>query len=543
MRAMHIDAFFEYLLGHPHVYYAQIPSRDSPPSEMRDGVLLEDDLALRALVPEWKPKRGRKRAEDRQAEEERRKRPHIDTSAAMWDTSTLAAHAATFPQSAIPFSPFPDDTDVTDPWAAASSFGASAPPRDDVLGDQDFRWLRDHSPGYPRSAVTPRTYSASEAAAEAQPRSAITPVSGEKLRNRRRHGPAVSSAWTSASTSMTGKLRGRPPNKGSVPGSGFSFFPVRPVRPTSTDNSHNRSSPLQRVDKTPSTDQATTVQNTDQPTGNARPGKLHLQVPQNPGRPVRLATPQTTASMTRGGMETPNEAVPSGRRESFAASNAPSQDLGDAASVCSFSPQLLPTGSLEQISPEQIIHALASEIMHAKLVGRSHPIEGPEARNLAHAAVRKLRAKYPGVPLPTLMFFCAMFFGIGQKIGIDNTAPSSLTVSVTNPTAENGYLASNFASSPIYSIQTNVRLSSDISFNGTLTDISLQSDSNNDHDTRQNPKSFDLELEHSLVDPYGPDDEGTWRQRYMRLRQYMQRKEAALREYRKNIIQSVMADI
>ena len=544
MRAMHVDAFFEYLLGHPHVYYAQIPSRDSPPSEMRDGVLLEDDLALRALVPEWRPKRGRKRAEDRQAEEERRKRPHLDTSAAVWDSGSLAAHATNFPQSAIPFSPFPDDTDATDPWAAAaSSFGASAP-RDDVLGDQDFRWLRDHSPGYPRSAVTPRTYTAAEAAAETQPRSAITPVSGEKLRNRRRHGPAVSSAWTNTNASITGKLRGRPPSKGSVPGSGFSFFPVKPVqRPSSTDNSRNRSSPLLRVDKSPSTVQTTTVQGTDQSTANARPGKLHLQVPQNPGRPVRLATPQTTASPARDEARMSNETVPSERRESFAASNTPSQDLGDVASMSPFFTERSPTGTSENLSTERIIHALAGEIMHAKLVGRSHPIEAPEARNLARAAVRKLRAKYAGVPLPMLMFFCAMFFGIGQKIGIDNTAPSSLTVSVTNSTTETGYLAGSFVSSPIYSIQTNVRVSSDISLNGTLTDISLQSDSNDNHDTRQNSKPLDLELEHDLVDPYGPDEEGTWRQRYLRLRQYMQRKEAALREYKKNIIQSVMADI
>ncbi|RII13276.1 hypothetical protein CUC08_Gglean004576 [Alternaria sp. MG1] len=65
MRAMHIDAFFEYLLGKQHPYFLQIPHPHNPfPSEGRDGVPLEEDLAIRALDPKFKPKRGRRKAED-----------------------------------------------------------------------------------------------------------------------------------------------------------------------------------------------------------------------------------------------------------------------------------------------------------------------------------------------------------------------------------------------------------------------------------------------------------------------------------------------
>ncbi|RAL66312.1 hypothetical protein DID88_005982 [Monilinia fructigena] len=62
LHAMHVDAFFEYLLNKPHVYWTQIPSPNEPASELgRDGVAADEDLALRALLPETRPKRGRKK--------------------------------------------------------------------------------------------------------------------------------------------------------------------------------------------------------------------------------------------------------------------------------------------------------------------------------------------------------------------------------------------------------------------------------------------------------------------------------------------------
>ncbi|KAL1623864.1 hypothetical protein SLS54_004329 [Diplodia seriata] len=46
MRAMHIDAFFDFLQGKPHSYYTNIPPLNEPfPHGGRDGVPLEEDLA------------------------------------------------------------------------------------------------------------------------------------------------------------------------------------------------------------------------------------------------------------------------------------------------------------------------------------------------------------------------------------------------------------------------------------------------------------------------------------------------------------------
>jgi hypothetical protein len=122
---MHIDAFFEYMLGKQHPYYLQIPPPHDPfPEEGRDGVPLEEDLAIRALDPKFKPKRGRRKADDVDDEIDvdvdtpARKRPSLDTS--------IPFGNALQPQSAYPSSAHPDHhmgdfLTPHDPWTAASA--------------------------------------------------------------------------------------------------------------------------------------------------------------------------------------------------------------------------------------------------------------------------------------------------------------------------------------------------------------------------------------------------------------------------------------
>ncbi|KAJ4169399.1 hypothetical protein NW754_016430 [Fusarium falciforme] len=65
MNSMHVKAFFEYLMDIPNDYWTKIPADTNPTSQpMRDGVALEDDMALRALLPQIRPRRGRKRPAD-----------------------------------------------------------------------------------------------------------------------------------------------------------------------------------------------------------------------------------------------------------------------------------------------------------------------------------------------------------------------------------------------------------------------------------------------------------------------------------------------
>lgn len=249
---MHIDAFFEYILNKPHVYYQQIPSSLPPDSsdQMRDGVPIEEDLALRALLPETRPKRGRRKGDDKDDGSEKDapapKRPHIDTG------TPLAAGPASaierlgnslfppHPQSAVPSSAGGDDMidrffEETDPWTAATQSvlsGGSATP----IGAQQFRWR-----AFPRDATTPQTPHPPPTILTSHDRtttthdevqtpvSATTPISGSKPRSRRRHGPAVSSAWPGSGNPLTGKIRGRPPNNRSVRDGPFSTFPAHPM--------------------------------------------------------------------------------------------------------------------------------------------------------------------------------------------------------------------------------------------------------------------------------------------------------------------------
>ncbi|CRG89779.1 ARS-binding protein 2 [Talaromyces islandicus] len=576
MRAMHVDAFFEYLLGHDHIYYKQLPvfSGNGPGSEERDGVPLEEDLALRALVPEWKPKRGRKRVEDRERDELRYlKRPQLDTSMTIIDGNSLAAHAANFPHSAIPFSAFPEDAEHNDPWAAAaSSFGTDQQHHHhpgSLAAGQDLRWRpfegEGSPPGFPRSAVIPRNHEP-EPGSVVEPRSAV--VSQEKPR-RRRHGPAVSSAWPSNTGSMTGKVRGRPPNRGSAPNGPFSSFPVNPGRTHTPGHAASiRSSPAMGVDHMslgPPPRHSTP--NSFEQSGVARPERLHLHVPEHDGYPVRLATPPTL--VLNGTNDAPNRF--DGRRASIATSN---NDVDDAASLRSMATdrgglQLPPPNhnyhpnhqqqqqqQTAKLSLDEVTRAIASKIMHAKkLVGRSAPLEPDEAGTLAHVAVQRLYSMYPTMPTESMAMFCAMYFSVGHKFGLARdsgaSSTSSITVQVTNTSSQNGAGPSNNDSSSrvYYSLIVDCHA---LGFSNMLSNLSL---AHGQSEGSEPPPPPDFAHTEDDDNEYDDDDfisgstedagggGGNWKQRYMRLRHQMRRKESALREYKKNLLQSVMADI
>jgi ARS binding protein 2 len=530
---MHVDAFFEYLLEHDHVYYKQLPLSHAPASEDRDGVPLEEDLALRALVPEWKPKRGRKRAEDKEREESRfPKRPQLDTSMGILDSNSLAAHAANFPQSAIPFSAFPDEMDApNDPWvAAASSFGADQ--NVDSIPGQDLRWRpfeKDGSPpGFPRSAVIPRNNQNEATSSGVGPRSALTPMSGEKARNRRRHGPAVSSAWPNNAGTMAGKIRGRPPNRGSAPGGPFSSFPVNPAR---GDVASIQSSPAIGMEQAPFIPRHSISNSFSHLT--ARPDRLQLHVPQINGRPIRLATPPTV--VLNGTSEISNNFNHTflGRRDSIATSN----DFDDTVS--------LPSAQNPKISMDEVTRAVTGVIMQSKLTGRSTPIEADEARSLASAAVQRICTIYTMLPVDSIALFCALYFGVAHKLGLTGVSPGTITVQIPEAT-EDSSLAPGTQPSQIYSLLIENTPGQGFGFSSTLSDLTLTP-----IDTEQPIKEiseragFQSDDDEFLNDDFvggGSTDEGNWKQRYMRLRQQIRRKETALREYKKNILESVMAD-
>ncbi|KAJ5887583.1 ARS binding protein 2 [Penicillium taxi] len=551
MRAMHVDAFFEYCLGHPHSYFTQLPPSGPFVSEIRDGVALEEDLAIRALVPQWKPKRGRKRADERESEEDKSaKRPSLDTSAAALQQSGFHRHSVTFPQSAIPFSAFPDD----DPWMTATT---SFPPTSTSdQQPQDLRWRlpdREVSPvGYPQSAIIPRGTQPSQSLMHTEPRSAVTPSSSDKNRSKRKHGPAVSSAWTNNSGLSVGKSRGRPPNKPST--GSFSTFHVNQSRESSQvpQIPTHQSSPFV-VDQHPSNPVTHSSYNqSPTPQNNGRPSKLQLQVPQHMGAPVRLASPPALLVNGVNGAVI-SQGLPSDESPPQA-NNASAFGHNGATNF----PEI--TTTAPKISMDDIIRILSNELFRARITGRALPFSAEEAHSLASAMIGNLSTVYSQLPIDIFSIFLVLNLGMGHHFGFTNAKPMTMFVHVENtygaphdsgrantsnelPGGTNYRVSFEYKPSGHFSMQILLG-----NLNPGSTGIGLRANSvtNREPPIQSSVNNalagFDLE-DDDLDQAISEGTEVTWRQRYLKLRAQMQKKDRALSQYKRKIVESVMADI
>ena len=312
LHAFHVDAFFNYLHNRPTPYVEERPATEESLAEtVRDGIPPEEDLAVRALLPQWRPKRGRRKAEDIEVEVEAtsaHKKQHTRPSSADF-TSMFDEQYSAAPSSAMPWSAQPQHHD---PWAAAQVAIAPKTPSTGQTPNQNqlsaqamgqhSRWRfssnETSSSPYPQSAITPRNaFSASLSFDEPKSAHPSTNSSKSPNRNRKRHGPAVSSAWPTTNSTTSGKLRGRPPSNRSVQDGPFSTFPVNPnakEAPTISVGTPTHTSPSPSRETPPNTHQSLTL-NQQPALGDLsqprKPNKLQLQVPEHSGGPVRLATP------------------------------------------------------------------------------------------------------------------------------------------------------------------------------------------------------------------------------------------------------------
>lgn len=444
---MHIDAFFEYLLGKQHPYYLQIPPAHDPfPEGGRDGVPLEEDLAIRALDPKFKPKRGRRKAEDGEDDLDYdestpvRKRPQLDTSVPFGN--------ALQPQSAYPTSAHPDHhmggfLTPQDPWTAASAntpssalTAASAPGRlgqrnltpysASPLSGQHLRWHHNTADTpqtpHPLSAVTPQSaYPFFD-----EPQSAVTPSSA-RPRARRRHGPAVSSAWSSNNSSSTGKLRGRPPSNRSIRDGPFVTFPANPKTkegPPIDRNPGNLTPIVERAQSDPpgqdmfrfppTPASAVSPSRMEGPLGSGQKQRLSLQVPPNVGNPVvRLVTPTVLVNGEQNdspASDLPHSGVSGAVSDQHSQSHyvqhsgpthhtyhgalTPSETPARSRPPVPPTPQSAsetPTTPLTAApSKETLNRALAAELIRAPLTGRRKRLRGTEAKLLASAILHPL---------------------------------------------------------------------------------------------------------------------------------------------------------
>lgn len=436
MHAMHVDAFFDYLRESPKEYYTQIPHLHNPyPEEGRDGVPAEEDLAIRALDPSMRPKRGRRKAEEMEDETERAvtpdpKHPRMDGTIEFPSPNAFA----------VPSSAYSHDYGDADPWTAASAITpASLMPNKGLTPSSThatsiFRWKihgnMETTPitPHPLSAATPASAHPDSAWTE-EPQSAITP----RGKTRRRHGPMVSSAWSSNAGTNNGKLRGRPPSNRTVRDGPFSTFPAKPgaaaneagKTPTSTTNPvyPPLTIPPNIPPATNNADSPIPLSTTStQPPSSAKRERLSLQVPQRASGPVHLITPPTSGASgpapptvlvngeERGGAirESP------GRGSSFGESSGDEQieaalpTASGAAPIAqmrdpSFAqsefqranntarPAVRNSNSKVRLSPETLKRALAHDLLRATLTGwRRKRLRGAEAKGLAAAMLARI---------------------------------------------------------------------------------------------------------------------------------------------------------
>lgn len=304
MNSLHVKSFFEYLMGIPNDYWTNVPNDPDPASQLvRDGVAVEDDMVLRALIPHMRPKRGRKRPDESETPLSAQ-RPRLSPS------SAIDGHR-------------PGDVP---PWLAPGRGGMSAHPdtarsAHPGLGPGDgsitpfSRW--------PESAITPSTRGVFwDDDLSGEPRSAMSPLNPKAGRHRRGT-KNVSSAWRVGGADSGGKMRGRPPvNRTPIEGPGISPFSVSLKSHETAAHIHTTQAPPPAgpTSQPPSTAGETTSQPRDQPTvpfasprrtmtapamttgiqnqnqnppDTNRPPRpsISLQVPQRTGGPVRLATP------------------------------------------------------------------------------------------------------------------------------------------------------------------------------------------------------------------------------------------------------------
>ncbi|PWY94926.1 putative ARS binding protein Abp2 [Aspergillus sclerotioniger CBS 115572] len=555
MRAMHVDAFFEYCLGHPHPYYTHLPPSNVI-SDSRDGVPLEEDLALRALVPQWRPKRGRKRAEDDSDRLALARRPPLDPSVGVLQSGPFPGASAPFPPGPLSFSPFPDEMESNDPWMGS---GPSFPPdgaseSQSTQPNPDLRWRpieRDASPaGY--SAIAPRSQQPSDVFIQpADPRSMVSLSSGEKTRPKRRHGPAVSSAWPSNNGS-NGKTRGRPPNRGTVSGP-FSSFPVNPNR---TDSSHLRgpglrTSPAMILEQDPS-NRFNNSPFQQSPTPFSFAPKLQLPGPPPTGTPVRLATPPTL--MVNG----VNSACGSLMKMEGGQRNgtlAPLFDsIGNAGVTNPSSYANRNSVPHADISSDEVVRVLSSELLRGKTIGRPTPLSADEARALSVSVVSSLTTTYAKLPAGLAALMSALHLGLGQQFGYPGVTDSSMTVNVeSGPAVISDTPGTDGSPNFVYTIsheyKHGLRFSTKVTY-GDLSistpdslkpDITPGATDEPDTSVAEADSLTDAEFEVDGAD--SSNNETTWKQRYMKLRVQMQRKERTLSQYKRKILESVMADI
>ncbi|GAB1737952.1 hypothetical protein NU219Hw_g2465t1 [Hortaea werneckii] len=385
----------------------------------RDGVQVEEDLAVRALDPSFKPKRGRRRNSETELEGE------SDGASKQKQRKGASEDDFSNSLSAFPASAHPDS--YRDPWTLAPavlpqaltpSSGKANTSQTAVASTapSHLRWQLhgDHHGGASPHPMTahPQSMAAHIDAAFDEPRSAVTP----SAKRRRKHGPAVSSAWSSNTPGT--RPRGRPPANKTFQEGPYSTFPADP---------NGRGSAPARLtpDPPPPTVAARTTPPMPPPVGRRQSdgpgrltGKLSLQVPQHTGGSVRLATPPPRLLVNG----EKNRESDGGSSSITPTTEAPPQESRPPSTKQRVLGNMqVPDRDIPGFAFEALKRILTSDLLRAELTGRRHRLSGEVAKRLADAVLQRL-----GVPRQDTdeskddiaRLTAASWLGLGEQLNV-----------------------------------------------------------------------------------------------------------------------------
>ncbi|GAB1191896.1 hypothetical protein APSETT444_001080 [Aspergillus pseudonomiae] len=210
------------------------------------------------------------------------------------------------------------------------------------------------------------------------------------------------------------------------------------------------------------------------------------------------------------------------------------------------------------ISSDELVRVLSSDLLRGKVTGRPTPLSVEEARTLSLSMIANLTASYSQLPLGMPVLLSALHLGLGQHFGYPGVTESAMAVDIKATTApsvdapvtsSNEERSSNFTYTVSQEYKHGLRFSTKV----TYGDFNINKLENNkagnapgvpedlDNSVAEVNSSTDGEFEVDGAENAVP--ELTWKQRYIKLRSQMQKKERALSQYKRKILESVMADI
>ncbi|PNS20482.1 hypothetical protein CAC42_5932 [Sphaceloma murrayae] len=427
MKVSHVDAFFQYLMGRNHEYFTDIPPLSDPhPSEGRDGVLPGEDLALRALDPRLRPRRGRKRLEATMEDLPPAQRHTFQTlpddRRALFGTPISA-----IPRSAIPVSAIADR--FHDPWSSISThfpstMGLSATEPRSAFSAFAADPRLDHMP---TPTITNRLNKwASAATASTSSHSSGQPMTPhphmqqqspllnhQSPRMRYLSSPRMTEPHQQMKQGISSPSQVRPPRPS--PSGAQAAKAAEAATRAASGLGLSALETNFSIPPAPIADQPNSAVSAASTSSRRERQRLQLQVPKHTGGVVRLMTPPAP-SMRQGPSSAGEESESVTRAEAGAIGS--DGRVSDTIEAAGRSATIVDQDDIRRIL-EGLKRSLAADLLRGEMRGRMTKMLGKEAKRLAAAMLERM-AIVPGRAAFEDVLSAAIWLGLAHTVHMDH---------------------------------------------------------------------------------------------------------------------------